>query len=179
MLILTPFDGIVNASQVDAGQFVSVGDPLVELVDKAHLILKLSVPQQYLGKLTIGLPVSFTTSSYPGETFSQVLSYISPTVNTQTGTVTVWANVDNTNLKLAPGLFVSATVEIGEQRLKTNCFSYYCDDNSISSSLYSCRIFFWYNWCVLQTICFCFIRLSTNFRLCCINTITDDVLKNA
>ena len=63
--IRAPFSGIIGASNVDAGQYVKVGQSLVQLVDKADLIVKYSVPEQYLNQLAVEQALAVSSSAFP------------------------------------------------------------------------------------------------------------------
>lgn len=116
MLIKAPFPGVIGASKVDGGQYVSVGEPLVKLVDKADLIAKFSISEQYLDQVKVGQQVIVRSSAFAKQTFTGSVVYVSPTVNSSSRTVMLWANIGNPNLLLAPGLFVHVALTIGVKK---------------------------------------------------------------
>lgn len=97
---------------MDAGQYVSVGEPLVKLVDKADLIAKFSIPEQYLDQVKTGQKVTVHSSAFPKQVFEGLVSYVSSSVDPDSRTVMVWADIANPNLTLAPGLFVHVALTV-------------------------------------------------------------------
>lgn len=116
MHIMAPFTGVISASHVDKGQFVQPGEMLATLTDKTLLIARYSVPEQYLAQLKIGQKVIIKSSAYPKELFTGSVIYISPTINSTTRTITLWAEIPNPANLLSPGLFVSITHYLVKQQ---------------------------------------------------------------
>jgi len=115
MTIYAPFSGVIGASKVDVGQFVATGKALVQLVDKASLTVRFSVPEQYLNQLLTGQAITITGSAFPGQLFRGKVSFVSPTVDPASRTVIVWGEINNSKLQLAPGLFVHVNLTIGTE----------------------------------------------------------------
>lgn len=113
MKLTAPFAGIVGRSQVNPGDYVTVGKDVVTLTDVKHLRIEYTVPEKYLPSLKTGQSVTVTTSSYPGEKFIGKLSFISPTINTSNRSIAVYADIDNSNGKLAPGMYVDVSQSLG------------------------------------------------------------------
>lgn len=59
--ILAPLDGIVTARSVDAGTVVMPGAPLFTVEDTSRYRLEASLPEQLLGKISLGEAVTVTT----------------------------------------------------------------------------------------------------------------------
>lgn len=114
--IKAPFSGIVGASHVDVGQYVTVGESLLSLVDKTNLIVKFSVPENDLNQIAKNQIVTLQANNMPNHFFQGTVSYISPSIDPNTRTVMVWACVPNINNLLAPGLFVHVTLTIGNEK---------------------------------------------------------------
>ncbi len=115
MRITALFSGIISASKVDAGQFVEAGEPLAILIDKVDLIVKFSIPERYLNHAKIGQSVNVTSSALSHKIFRGKVSYIAPSVDAKTRTVMIWADIPNRDMKLAAGLFVHVTLQIGRK----------------------------------------------------------------
>jgi len=131
--VLAPFDGVVTNHQVDIGNLVGASGPttLATIVqtDPIYVYFTLSEPQL----LTIrrdnakaGLPISSSNLTYlstipieiglqdeEGYPHKGHLDYVSPQVDSSTGTVTVRAILDNKDNALLPGLFVRVQGPIG------------------------------------------------------------------
>lgn len=111
--ITAPFSGLISASQVSVGQFVQVGDVLVNLVDNLHLVIHYSIPEDYLNQVKLGQAAQITSSAVPNKTFNATVNFVSPTIDPQTRTLPVWAELLNTEALLAPGLFVNVQQQVG------------------------------------------------------------------
>ena len=113
MQLVAPFDGMVGKSKVSPGNYVSIGQGLVSLVDTQHLRVEYSIAEKYLSSLKQDQEVKITTNAYPGKEFSGKVTYISPTINTENRTMTLYATIPNENNLLTAGLFVNITHFLG------------------------------------------------------------------
>ncbi len=71
-----PISGLVLERPVNVGEVARPGAPLLTLADLDHLTLTLYVPENRLGQVHIGQPVSVTVDAYPGRTFVGTVSFI-------------------------------------------------------------------------------------------------------
>jgi len=115
MRLTAPFAGTVGSRTVSVGQYVSVGQTLVTLVNTNSLKVIYHVPEVYLSQLKLGQTVEITSDALPGEKFSGTVSYISPAIDVTTRTVEVHATVPNDAQQLAPGMFVKVEQELSER----------------------------------------------------------------
>ena len=111
--IRAPFDGIVGASNVKLGDYISPGKVLVTITNNKNLELEYKVADKYLNLLKLDQRVLFTIESYPKRKFNGTVDYVAAYVDHNTHAVSVRAKVDNTDLMLSPG--VSAKIK---QQLK-------------------------------------------------------------
>ncbi|HTM63308.1 MAG TPA: efflux RND transporter periplasmic adaptor subunit [Gammaproteobacteria bacterium] len=113
MKLTAPFDGVVGSSRVNPGDYVTIGQNIVALTDTRHLRIEYSVPEKYLPHVKIGQKISVTAAAFPGKTFTGVLSFISPTINTDNRSIALYAEIDNPDNLLAAGMFVEAQQMLG------------------------------------------------------------------
>jgi membrane fusion protein (multidrug efflux system) len=106
MALTAPFDGVVGKSKVSPGDYVTIGQSVVTLTDIKHLRIEYNVPDTLKPLLKIGQEVKITTTAYPSKIFSGTVSFISPTINVDTRSLSLYADVSNENNLLAPGMFV-------------------------------------------------------------------------
>jgi len=114
------FSGRVGIRNVNVGQYVNAGTPLVSLQSMDPIYLDFSVPQQNISLIHVGQKVSAKTDAYPNEQFSGRIAVINPEVDSSTLNVKVRVELKNSQHKLLPGMY--ATVEIaagGPQRYLT------------------------------------------------------------
>ncbi len=108
--VSAPFDGeIVERSSV-LGEFVEVGAPLFTVTDTSTLWAMLSIPAAKIGQVAKGQVVQLTTSAYPGEEFSGILTRISASIDRKTRMVQVRAEVKNPDGRLRDNMFVNARI---------------------------------------------------------------------
>lgn len=115
-LIKAPFAGVLGARKISAGQYITAGEPLLEIVDRAKLTLEYSVSERYLSEVKLGQTISLTTPAYPDETFTGTVNFISPSIDPSTRTLALEAVVDNTDNRLSPGASVRLTHVLGIQK---------------------------------------------------------------
>ncbi len=105
--IRAPFTGITGAKLLSVGDLIQPGTTLLTLTDLTHLRVTYSVPAGDMDLLKLNQPVTISTFALHNALFHGVISYISPTVDASSQTVTVHADIDNAQQLLKPGLFVN------------------------------------------------------------------------
>jgi len=103
---------VVGQRFVDAGGIVSVGTPLVSIVDLDPILAVVTVPERDYAHLGAGLVARVQTDAYPGVTFEGVLERLAPVFNRSTRQVRVELVVPNRDHRLKPGMFVRATLAL-------------------------------------------------------------------
>jgi len=103
---------IVGRRFVAAGGFVAAGTPLVSIVDLDPIHAVITVPERDYARLEQGLTASIATDAYPEESFTGVISRLAPVFNRSTRQARVELVVGNHELRLKPGMFVRATLEL-------------------------------------------------------------------
>jgi Cu(I)/Ag(I) efflux system membrane fusion protein len=116
LTLYSPFKGVVQDLAVDQGRRVMVGEDLVDIADLSMVWVWAQFYQDELPMLKKDLPVSITTSSYPGEKFHGKISVIDPFINDAMRTGRVRIDVENPDLKLRPDMYVDVelTMATGE-----------------------------------------------------------------
>ncbi len=97
---------------VDEGELVSAGTPLVMIVGLQPIVAVVFVPERDYAKVQPGAIASLTTDAYPDEAFEGVVSRVAPVFSRTTRQVRVELTVNNEELRLKPGMFVRATLEL-------------------------------------------------------------------
>jgi len=113
MLLVAPFDGVLGKFNISPGDYVTVGQKIVTITDIVHLRVEYSVSEKYLSQLKPGQKVKITTSAYPQNEFTGTVAFISPTINDQDHTISLYADVTNDQRLLTAGLFVNITQQLG------------------------------------------------------------------
>jgi HlyD family secretion protein len=77
LTIYAPMDGVVLARNVDPGEFVQPGGAALTMADLNELTITVYVSEDKYGEISLGQKVEVTVDSFPGETFTATVSYIS------------------------------------------------------------------------------------------------------
>jgi len=115
--IRAPFAGALGIRKANLGQYVSPGTPLVTLQSLDPIYANFALPEQRLGILAVGLPVTASVDAFPGSAFEGRITAIEPRVDENTRSFNVQATFRNTNARLQPGL--SARVHIALPKAET------------------------------------------------------------
>jgi membrane fusion protein, multidrug efflux system len=112
--VRAPFSGVLGIRQVNLGQYLEGGAPIVPLqaLDPVHV--NFSVPQQQVGEMRAGGEVQVTAESFAGESVSGRITAIDSVVDEATRNVQVQATLENPGGRLKPGMFVQAHVRTGD-----------------------------------------------------------------
>ncbi|HWB47890.1 MAG TPA: efflux RND transporter periplasmic adaptor subunit [Stellaceae bacterium] len=108
--IRAPFGGRLGVRQVEVGQYLNPGAPIVTLTDLATLYVNFTLPSQLAPKIAVGQKVEVTNDAYPGRKFTATITTIEPQIAASTRTINVQATMPNPDQALMPGMFVNAAV---------------------------------------------------------------------
>jgi Cu(I)/Ag(I) efflux system membrane fusion protein len=114
--LFSPFNGVAQDIGAVQGGRVSTGDKLVDVADLTEVWVWAQFSQDELPMAKKGLPVTITTSSYPGEKFDGKISVVDPFVDDALRTGRVRIDVQNPDLKLRPDMYVDVdlSMDMGE-----------------------------------------------------------------
>lgn len=116
--IVSPVDGTVISRKVDKGQTVAASFQTPDLFEIAEDLTKMqietSVSEADIGVIKENQAVTFTVDAYPRQTFNGSVRQIrlSPTMTSNVVVYTVVIDVDNSDLKLMPGMTAFVTIII-------------------------------------------------------------------
>jgi membrane fusion protein (multidrug efflux system) len=114
-LIRAPFGGTLGIREVNLGQYLKSGDPVVPLQSLNPIYVNFSLPQQQLKDLEVGRDVKVRADGLPGETFIGKITSVNSIVDEATRNVMVQAILENPGRKLRPGMFVNADVVLPQK----------------------------------------------------------------
>lgn len=117
--VVSPETGIVIERLVNVGELVDPSKPLFTVADFHSVWLKADVYEKDVSKISEGQPIELTLESFPGETFYGKLNYVADSINSDTRTLPVRAEVANLGLKLKPKMFAKMTIQVGAQKVLT------------------------------------------------------------
>jgi membrane fusion protein (multidrug efflux system) len=111
--IRAPFSGILGIRQVNLGQYLAGGDPLVTLQSLNPIYVNFGVPQQSAGQVPAGRRVRITSETIGGVEWSGRVTALDSMVDEATRNIQVQATLANADAKLRPGMFVQVEVMLG------------------------------------------------------------------
>ncbi len=128
--VKAPFDGIVTARLVSLGELVGANGPtqLATIVETDPIYVNFNISEQDVLRIRaeirrLGItqadlrqvPIEVGLQTDQGYPHQGTLEYVSPTIDTSTGTLAVRAILKNPNGVLVPGYFVRVRVGVDEQ----------------------------------------------------------------
>ena len=120
--ITSPVDGTVISRKVDKGQTVAASFQTRDLFEIAEDLSKMqietAVSEADIGMIKEGQSVTFTVDAYSNQKFDGSVRQIrlSPTTTSNVVVYTVVIDVDNSDLKLMPGMTAFVTIVVDEAK---------------------------------------------------------------
>lgn len=111
--IRAPFSGTLGIRQVNLGQYLSAGNPVVPLQSLHPIYVNFGVPQEEARQVRPGRTVRVTADDLPGMNFRGRVTAIDSVLDERTRNVQVQATVANGDGKLRPGMFVKVELAMG------------------------------------------------------------------
>jgi len=111
--IRAPFSGVLGLRQVNLGQYLSAGDPIVPLQSLNPVYVNFGIPQQEASQAKIGRPVRVSARDQAGPEFGGRVTAVDSVVDPATRNIQVQATLANPDGKLRPGMFVQAQLVVG------------------------------------------------------------------
>jgi membrane fusion protein, multidrug efflux system len=112
-VVRAPFDGKLGVRQVDVGQYLAPGTPIVTLQQLDPMFVDFYLPQQALGRIAVGQKVEVTADAYPGRTFEGTVSSLNSKVDPSSRMLQVRASIPNADGALLPGMYLTVSVASG------------------------------------------------------------------
>ncbi|AFD05582.1 efflux RND transporter periplasmic adaptor subunit [Solitalea canadensis] len=113
--VYSPITGYVTAVNVNVGSFVNPTDVLFKIVDTEHLHAELTIYEKDMPKLKIGQKVRVYLSNDKKERVAKVHLIGREVSNDRT--ITVHCHLDEEDISLIPGTFLSGIVETGASKV--------------------------------------------------------------
>jgi len=111
MQVKAPFKGVItDLTYVTNGTQVSSGTAAVTLMDYSVMTIDVNLPEKYINEVKIDQPVKIMNYTLPDDTLHGVIKELSPAVSSETRTFKGVISVDNSALKLRPGMFAKADI---------------------------------------------------------------------
>ncbi|MBN7819583.1 efflux RND transporter periplasmic adaptor subunit [Bowmanella yangjiangensis] len=109
--IRAPFRGRLGIRRISKGALVKPGDVITTLDDLTQIKVDFSISESHLPDVAKGQLVIASTVAYPGEAFHGEISSLDSRIDPVTRAVQVRAIIDNTELKLRPGMLLQINLQ--------------------------------------------------------------------
>ena len=107
---------MLGIRQVNLGQYLAPGDPLVSLQSLDPIYVNFGVPQQDIPRVRVGHRITVRADDLGGAGFSGRVTAFDSIVDEATRNVQVQATLSNPGGKLRPGMFVQTELSLGSSR---------------------------------------------------------------
>jgi HlyD family secretion protein len=119
--VVSPLTGLVISENIEAGEYVVPGTPIVTVGDLVNVWVRGYVDEEDLGRVKVGLNAQVTADTYPEKIYEGIVSFISSkaeftpkSVQTQKERVKlvyrIKVEIRNTNMELKPGMPVDVNI---------------------------------------------------------------------
>jgi len=103
--ITAPFDGRLGIRQVDLGQYLPAGTPIVSLQSLDPVYVNFTLPQQDVKNIKTGQKLAVRIDAYPGDTFEGEVTAFDVKLDDTTRAVQIQGTLANADGRLRPGMF--------------------------------------------------------------------------
>ena len=111
-IIKAPFNGIIGLQSKSKGEYLEPGEVMTSLDSIDPIELDFEVPESAISSLKIGTEIKAFTRAWGNEVFTGIVMSINTRVNQASRSITVRAKINNTNLKLKPGMFMMVKLPV-------------------------------------------------------------------
>jgi membrane fusion protein, copper/silver efflux system len=119
IVLRSPMSGEIAEKMVTEGQAVQAGDNLFLIADRSVLWVDLAVFEMDARSVRIGSSVDITVDALPGKTYQGKITFLYPTVDEKTRTITARAEVRNRDGALRPGMYATAMIRPATAKVLT------------------------------------------------------------
>lgn len=120
-----PISGVVLSENVEPGEYVAPGTPVVTIGDLENVWLRAYINETDLGRVKVGQKVRITTDTYPGKVYDGRVSFIASEAeftpkNVQTEkervklVYRVKVDIPNPHMELKPGMPADGAILLGQ-----------------------------------------------------------------
>ena len=111
MTLYAPFSGTVLKKNVLEGEMIKAGKEILKLSDLSNLWLKADIYESEMNKVKLGSKVEVRFSYQPTKIYDGKVSFIYPTVNPISRTISVRIDVNNKSNELKPSMFANVIIK--------------------------------------------------------------------
>ena len=113
--IRAPFSGVLGIREIDLGEHLNEGDPIVPLQALNQVFVDFSLPQGDVATLRPGAEVMVAADSAIGTGIPGRITAVNSLIDPATRNVTVQATLVNPGERLRPGMYVDVRIDLGTE----------------------------------------------------------------
>lgn len=114
--VRAPFTGVVVREHAAEGEWLGIGDPVVEMVDLGDLEVTVEVPESYYSGLAAGGAARVVFASLGDYEVEGKIRAVVPQANAQARTFPVKIGLDNSERRIGAGMLAQVHLPVGEPR---------------------------------------------------------------
>lgn len=114
MTIRAPFDGVVEARNVEVGSMVSPGTPVARVVSLSPVKIVSGVPERFSADVDPGARATVTFDIFPGESYTGQIAFVGATVDPGNRTFPVELTLPNPGSRFKPEMVANVDLVRGE-----------------------------------------------------------------
>jgi membrane fusion protein (multidrug efflux system) len=108
--ITAPFSGVVGLNQIQLGQYLAPGTPIVSVQDLSAMRVHFTLPQTAITQIQTQQPVTLRVDALPSHIFQGVISALEPQITPQSGLLQLQADIANEEELLRAGMLSRITI---------------------------------------------------------------------
>lgn len=108
--VISPVSGVVTQKLAVEQQYVTQGQPLLQVADLSTVWVEADIYEQQLAGVSVGDSVEITAPAVPGQTYKGRVAFIVPVLEGATRTTRVRIDIPNPGLVLKPDMYVNVRV---------------------------------------------------------------------
>src|SRR6266550_2658326 len=112
LIVTSPITGIVIKKNISPGDYIQVGAEPYTVADLSKLWLQLKLYERDVPLVQVGDPVEVSVEAFPNQIFTGSVTFKSFAIDPDTRTLDARVEVDNPDLRLRPGMFADAIVQV-------------------------------------------------------------------
>ncbi len=113
--IRSPISGVVVTRNVEKGQSVAPGSPLLHILDQSKLKADVDLPESDFGRITVGMPAVIKVDAFQEKRFTGRVTRLNPMVDRLTRTFRIRIELSNPTGKLVDGMFARVRLSAGQR----------------------------------------------------------------
>ncbi len=109
-VILAPFSGFVSNRNIAVGEFANSSTPILTLLRINPIKVQIQIAEGDVSYVSLGRGVSVEVDAYKDRKFGGVVTAINPAIDTNSRSVVIEAQIENSNNALRSGMFATAKI---------------------------------------------------------------------